>query len=222
MRAAVALLLLSLVGCVIEATPPAATTVTGATAIVHVISNGWHTGLVLARRDIPIGVLPEINDFPLATYLEFGWGDRAYYPHPDPGIGLALAALLTPTAAVMHIAGHGSMPHAEGRSFAVVAIPMTTSQLRRLVSSIDASFDRPAGERARAVAAGLYPDSLFYPAVGTFHLYETCNTWTARRLAAAGLDVPTRVTRARPLMGALEAYATRRNQTVTADGNDDD
>ncbi len=45
------------------------------------------------------------------------------------------------------------------------------------------------GSRAKATGPGLYAASLFYPAVGRFHLFNTCNTWTARALAAAGFDV---------------------------------
>lgn len=202
-----AFLALLLVGCAVGASPTSVSPTAVATATVHVISNGWHTGLVLAREDIPAAVLPEIDDFPAANYLEFGWGDRAYYPHPDPGVGLALSALLQPTPSVMHIAGHEQAPRAAGRALTVLVIPLTAAQLRELVAAIDASFDRPADGRATAVAAGLYADSLFYPAVGQFHLYQTCNTWTAQRFAAAGFAMPAGVIRARTVMRALEPLA---------------
>jgi len=36
------------------------------------------------------------------------------------------------------------------------------------------------------LASGLGANSLFYPARGKFHLFNTCNSWTARALKAAG------------------------------------
>jgi hypothetical protein len=36
-------------------------------------------------------------------------------------------------------------------------------------------------------ARGIYPFSLFYPATGRFHLFNTCNSWTAQALTATGL-----------------------------------
>ncbi|MEY4793402.1 MAG: hypothetical protein RL724_338, partial [Pseudomonadota bacterium] len=31
---------------------------------VLVVSNGWHSGIALARADVPEGIIPEIADFP--------------------------------------------------------------------------------------------------------------------------------------------------------------
>ncbi len=57
---------------------------------------------------------------------------------------------------------------------------MSAEALERLIAQIDNSFDRPEGGRGETVARGLYQDSWFYPAHGRFHLFNTCNTWTAR------------------------------------------
>ena len=40
---------------------------------------------------------------------------------------------------------------------------------------------------AAALGPGLYGDSRFYPAWESFHLFRTCNVWTAQALRAAGL-----------------------------------
>ena len=60
----------------------------------------------------------------------------------------------------------------------------------------------------RLSSPGHYPFSNFYPGTGTFHLLNTCNTWTARGLAAAGLQVRVSgVLQAEALMGQLLALA---------------
>ena len=175
--------------------------------MVHVVSNGWHSGIIVARKDLlPTGRVPEAADFPGAGFLEFGWGDRAYYPSPRPTVGMALGALLKPTPAVMHLAGLSLPPRQAYPKAEVLAVPLTATALDRLIAGIDAAFDRPEGGRARAIARGLYHNSNFYPADGRFHLFNTCNTWTARKLEAAGLGLSSSgVITADNLMGRLRA-----------------
>ncbi len=171
---------------------------------VYVMSNGWHTGIVLPRDALPPGPIPEAADFPEAAFLEFGWGDREYYPSPDPTLSMALAAALTPTPAVMHMAGLPRPPQEHYREVEVLAIGLSATALERLIASIDSSFDRPSGDRAETIARGLYRDSWFYPAHGRFHLFNTCNTWTARMLSAAGVGVsPSDVKTSEDLMRRL-------------------
>ena len=157
------------------------------TRAIQVTSNGWHTAIVLpAPAVVATGLLPEAADFPDALFLEFGWGDRTYYPAKEKTLGMTLSAALIPTPAVMHMAGHAAAP-ASGGSLEVVPVALTEAGFRSLVEAIAETFERPSGGRAEAVSPGLYPDSLFYHARGEFHLFNTCNTWTARMLRAGGV-----------------------------------
>jgi hypothetical protein len=71
---------------------------------VYLTAHGWHVGIVVeAHRILPH--LPPSPHYPDGLWLEFGWGDADYYPHPDPGLGVLLKAALLPTGAVMHIVG---------------------------------------------------------------------------------------------------------------------
>jgi uncharacterized protein (TIGR02117 family) len=192
-----------LAACGTAAVPPTPEDDGPADRVVYVLSNGWHTGLVVARADVPPGRIPEAADVADARYLEFGWGDREYYPAPRPTVGMALAAALTPSPAVLHLAGRDAPPRASAAGIEVLAVPLTATGLARLVVRIDEAFERPPGGRADAVAAGLYPGSRFYPARGEFHLFNTCNTWIADTLAAAGLRLPPGVITADDLMQRL-------------------
>ena len=99
--------------------------------------------------------------------------------------GMALAAGLRPTPAVMHPAGLPRPPQGRYRKAEVLAMRLSAEALERLIAQIDTSFDRPEGGRGETVARGLYQDSWFYPAHGRFHLFNTCNTWPARLISAA-------------------------------------
>ncbi len=177
-----------------------------ATQAAHVLSNGWHTAIVVARGEVAAtGLLPEAADFPEAAFLEFGWGDREYYPADETTLGMTLRAALMPTPSVMHVAGRERLPQAGGER-EVVQVGLTETGLRRMIGAISDEFERPAGGRAEPVGAGLYPASHFYEAAGRFHLFNTCNTWTARMLRAGGIGIsPAGVISAEDLMVRLRA-----------------
>jgi len=161
----------------------------GAAHTIFVTSNGWHSSIVLERGDLPPGRIPEADDFPEARYLEFGWGDAEYYPAEHATIGMTLRAALFPTPAVVLVAGLTVPPAERYPEAEVVPLLIDAAGVGRLVDFIDASFERGDRQRALATGPGLYPGSRFYPAVGTFHLFNTCNTWSARALASAGFAV---------------------------------
>jgi uncharacterized protein (TIGR02117 family) len=177
------------------------------THVVHVVSHGWHTAIVLPRADlVSTGLLPEADDFPRASFLEFGWGDRVYYPAKETTLGMALEAALIPTPAVMHMAALARPPELTYPGSETMEIALTENGMRRLAGAIAGEFSRPKGGRAVPVSRGLYPDSNFYDAQGAFHLFNTCNTWTARMLRASGVDLsPAGVVTANDLMTRLRA-----------------
>jgi uncharacterized protein (TIGR02117 family) len=151
-----------------------------------VVSNGWHSGIVLARADVPESVIPEIADFPHARFFEFGWGDAEFYPAREAGAWLALRAAF-PGPAVMHVAGLPDHPARIWPNVTILPFAVTAEALTRLLVFLRDSFDRAGAGRAAMKARGIYPFSLFYPATGRFHLFNTCNSWTAQALTATGL-----------------------------------
>jgi uncharacterized protein (TIGR02117 family) len=173
---------------------------------IQVTSNGWHTGIVIARADLPPGFVPEAADFPHATHFEFGWGNRDYYTTPRKTLGLTLGAAL-PGAAVVHLAAHGGPPRGYA-GYEVVTLRISNEGMHRLAAYLHAGFARGGAARVRAMAPGLLPASAFYPGSGTFHLFNTCNTWVAAGLAAAGLPVrAAAVQQAEELMSQLRRLA---------------
>jgi uncharacterized protein (TIGR02117 family) len=164
-------------------------------ASLLVVSNGWHSGVVLDRRDIPAGLLPETADFdPSVQWFEIGWGSALFYPARKPDWKLALRAAF-PGHAVIHIAGL-SQPHDQiFPSARRTRVCLSGEALRAVVARIDASIDRRGRNRALPTYPGLYPFSLFYPAKGRFHLFHTCNNWTAEMLGQAVVPVPSPIAR---------------------------
>jgi uncharacterized protein (TIGR02117 family) len=190
----IAALWLGLLGaCASVAPPPSATPAAvereAPRHVVHVISHGWHTGIVINRASLAeSGLMPEVADFPEARYLEFGWGDRDFYMSADETLWITVKAALVPSSPVMHVAAVARV-EPQGRSRDAIGLTLSGRSFRQLVRAISASLDRPADGAAEPIAPGLGRDSRFYPARGRFHLLNTCNTWTATMLYAAGLPV---------------------------------
>jgi len=149
---------------------------------ILLVSNGWHTGFVIPRQDIPSKLLPEMDDFdPSVRWFEIGWGSAVYYPARHPDWKTAIDAAF-PGGAVLHIAGL-SDPY--DQTFpGVKRIPLCPAPAERqaLIGRILGTMERKGAQRVSPSYAGLYPFSLFYPAKGSFHLLHTCNSWTSEIL----------------------------------------
>jgi len=193
--------------------PPPSQTYLGAKTVIFVTSNGWHSGIIVAKADLPPDRLPETADFPEARFLEFGWGDAVFYPAKQVTLGKSLRAVLVPTPAVVHVVGLSAEPARFFPKTEVVSLPIDDENFGRLIEFVDASFERSGAARTAATGPGLYATSRFYPAKGSFHLFNTCNTWTARALAAAGFDVSASGTsRAEALMQQVRALVRPRRR----------
>ena len=161
---------------------------------VFVIQHRWHTGIAVRRADIPAGRWPESANYPHARYLEVGWGDRDFYPAPDPSTWDALRAVLTPGPSVLHLVGLHDHPAATFPFSEVVELRVDPDGFERLIDFIAASHERSGDRSAAAIGPGLYLDSHFYPALGSFHLFNNCNTRVVDALRAAGLPMQWAIT----------------------------
>jgi uncharacterized protein (TIGR02117 family) len=159
------------------------------TVSVWVVDHGWHVGLVVDRARLPDGLVPEQLDFPRARYLEFGWGDDAFYRAPEGTVGLAVKAALASPRSVLRVAGlDAPFPHRDAAD-AIVEIPLSRAGFAALGRFVDDTFARTGGGPSIPLGPGPYRGSRFYPARGRYHLFNTCNTWVAQALRAAGCPV---------------------------------
>jgi uncharacterized protein (TIGR02117 family) len=199
-----------LAACQPAENPPTVVAAPGKSVTILVTSNGWHTGIAIARGDLPAGTVPEAADFPDARYFEFGWGDAEYYPASAPTIGMAFGAAMKPTPALVHLMGLAAHPREVFPKAEAVELRLTRERFRDLSTYLHGSFARDGAGHVASAKPGLHRFSKFYPATGEFHLFNTCNNWTARALAAAGLDIGTTgIIRAESLMNEVRRLATQ-------------
>jgi hypothetical protein len=109
----------------------------------------------------------------------------------------------------MYMAGYTRPPERVYGGADTVPVAMSRQTFRHMVRLLAGYFDRGEGGRSDIFARGPQPNSNFYRAHGRFHLFNNCNTWTARVLRAGGVDLsPAGVIMAGQLMSSLrEAIA---------------
>ncbi len=216
-RLAALLLLLALVvlasGCAAQSNPGAAPAADAQPTmhLVHVVRHGLHSGIVVRAADVPEHAWPARREFIGAEHLEVGWGDRAYYPAPDPSVWLGLRALLWPTAGVLHMVAFSGPVEHYFSSAEIVALQLTPQGFARLVAAVSASHELDAAGQPIPLGPGLYGTSRFYASREVFHLFATCNVWVAAMLREAGVPVSPTLS---PTSGALFAKLRRHGQVI--------
>ncbi len=158
-------------------------------SVIHVVSHGWHTGIILTLDATTIELCPPLADFRYHRFVEIGWGDEGFYRADSIGVGTALRAIAWPSPTVLHILGFDFPVEEEFATSDIVRLELAPEGYRALLATISTTF----AERA-SIGTGIYGDSRFYRAVGSYYFPNTCNVWTLRTLGDAG--VPTT-----PLLG---------------------
>ncbi|HEY1934363.1 MAG TPA: DUF2459 domain-containing protein [Acetobacteraceae bacterium] len=181
------LLLLLAAGCATPAPPPPPAP-GPLTAIVYVIDRGWHTDIGLPADEItgPLAALEQ--GFPGVRYLTVGFGERAFLTAREVTVGETLRALL-PSRSALLVTALRAPPDAAFGANDVVALHVSADGLARLQAALWQAVQRTPGGAPARLADGPYVGSEFYAAMGTYDAFDTCNTWTATMLAAAGLPV---------------------------------
>lgn len=169
------------------------------------VNHGWHTGIAVRRRDL-LAVIPElVRDFPDGAYLELGWGDDGFYRADRAGLGLALRAILWPTASVLHVVALPSAPQDYYPDGEVVALTVPRAGYEKLLTFMGKSFQRPTGKEPERLGRGLYGKSRFFGAMGNFHAFNTCNTWVARSIKETGFPMASATITAGGVMAQLRS-----------------
>ena len=158
---------------------------------VYVVNHGWHTGFVVPASEIQ-HVIPELKKrFGNAPYIEFGWGDNEFYQAKEITSGITLKAIFLPTDSVVHAVAVPPKADEYFKHSEVEKFCLGDSELNSLVEFISSSFYRDESGIILKLNHGIYGDSQFYKAKGDFHIFNTCNKWTAKGLKSAGMDIST-------------------------------
>ena len=182
------------------------------TAILYVLSNGWHTSIGLRSSDARGTALGEIAaEFPNSDYLVFGWGEEEYYRAPKVTAWITFKAIFLANPAALHVIGvRRRIEHFFNHS-EIVAVRVSRRGFGNLARFLSVEFLRDRRDsQVLHLGHGYYPDSQFYAARGKYYLLKTCNVWTASVIREAGVRVnPTFALTADDLMWRVQPCGIR-------------
>lgn len=155
--------------------------------VVYVMSNGFHSGMVMRRRDISSQIWPELDQMPDHDWVEVGWGSEIFYRAKKITPQVVLGALC-PNPSVLHIVGWDEAP-TEIFPGDLVRLEIDPAHFQELCQYIRQSYRLDGDQQPEDLGEGIYGDSRFFRARGLYYFPKTCNVWTARGLAAAGVPI---------------------------------
>jgi uncharacterized protein (TIGR02117 family) len=153
---------------------------------VYVVGHGWHVGLAVRPEDVTPDVWPEVVELGRFTWIEVGWGDGDFYPTGSGTLALAVRAAFASTTSVLHVAGLDRPVPQYFPETPLVEVRLSREGLDRLSRFIHDTYARDDANRPIVVGRGLYAESVFYRARGTYRWSNNSNQWAARALRAAG------------------------------------
>ena len=170
----------------------------------YIVNHGLHTGIAVKRHDLA-EIVPSLEtDMHSGEYLEVGWGDERFYQAPTATAGLAIRAMLWPTASVLHLVAIPESPQRTFPKLEILEISVPGSGYRKLLQYIADTFERTSDDHITRLGPGLYGNSNFYKATGSFHTFNTCNTWVARAIETTGYPMTSEgIVRAESLLSQL-------------------
>ena len=153
------------------------------THTLYVVNHGWHSGIVVERAELlkkRPGLEPDLGQ---ARYVEIGWGEEDYYQATDPHLGTALSAVLWLNPSVLQVVPFDEPPQRYFAQSEIREVRTDQAGYDATLGFIAESFKRTPG--LDRLGPSLYGQGWFYRAKGSFHLFNTCNRWTAQALEPA-------------------------------------
>ena len=157
-------------------------------AVIYVVRRGWHVDIGLPVTRLRGELASIASQWPGASYVLFGFGDRRYLMSRDEGSCSGLAALWPGPGLVLVSAIRGDLAKAFSDS-EVLVLPVEGEQESRAQAYVRASMRARGDHGLEALAVGPYDGSSYYEASAIYSATHTCNTWAAQVLEAAGLPI---------------------------------
>ncbi|MBC7957171.1 MAG: TIGR02117 family protein [Cytophagales bacterium] len=168
-----------------------------AVVTAYVYSNGVHTDLVFPvhTQGVDWSLAFPAQHFAEpprdATFVAIGWGEREFYLNTprwqDLTVGRAWHALSGSGRSLLHVT---YLRPADMQASGFYALPLSAQQYTALVQHVNTSLVRADNGQGVNVPGQHYTaQDAFYEATGAYNLFTTCNAWTGRGLAQAGVKV---------------------------------
>jgi uncharacterized protein (TIGR02117 family) len=146
--------------------------------LAYVIDHGRHTAIVVDAKPLSARLGMSDTLFGQFKFIEIGRGDAGFYQDEEETVAVTLKALFLSTPAVLHLSAYNKLPAIKFPLSNTVEIKLSQPAMNKLLDAIVSDFSLDQG-RAIELAPGRDKDSRFFQSKGSYHLFYTCNNWTA-------------------------------------------
>jgi uncharacterized protein (TIGR02117 family) len=176
---------------------------------IYFIKQNWHTAIVLKTNKLNLDIFREYESFFEYGLIDIGWGDEEFYQYPGFDSGLAFKALFYATPSTLRVEGISlSREEYFNLSEIVIELNVTDEQFIKICNYINKSFyTNQMGETIilNKKAGGKI---IFYKSIGSYHLFNTCNTWLAKGLKESGINIEDNIFLTEQLFNELAKIGT--------------
>lgn len=121
--------------------------------------------------------------------VDIGWGDEVIYQEAEIRSCSAVRAMMIPSSSVIRVEGFDAdMKDVVAWSGRAAMFRLSDVEFIRLCEFIDASLMKD-GDGKPVVASRHGGEVIFFRSPHLYHMFNTCNTWIARALNHAGIDI---------------------------------
>ena len=157
---------------------------------IYFIKQNWHTAIVFNAGELNSDLFREFNSFSQFSLIDIGWGDEEFYQYPGFDSGLVFKALFYATPSTLRVEGINLTEEDYfDLSEIVIELEVSDEQFKKICNYINKTFYiNDAGETSilNKKADGKI---IFYKSNGSYHLFNTCNTWLAKALRESGIEI---------------------------------
>lgn len=183
---------------------------------IYIISHDWHTGIVIPNHKFNNKLLSLNEHFKNAKFYELGWGDKDFYQANEITTKITLKAVFWPTASVMHVVALSSEPRFSFPFSKRIELELSEKAYKLLIDNLTKTFKLNEKNELIKKTKGIYGYSYFFEANGYYFMTNTCNSWTAEMLDAAGIPIRTCFTlTADSVMSQVEKAVIKNKQNST-------
>lgn len=176
---------------------------------IYFIKQDWHTAIVFKLNELDSDLFREYESFSEFILIDIGWGDEEFYQYPGFDSGLAFKALFYATPSTLRVEGINlSKEEYFNLSEIVIELVVTDEQFKMICNYINKTFYQ--NYEGKTVILNRRADGKisFYKANGSYHLFNNCNTWLAKGLKEAGIDIEDNILLTEQLFNELAKIGT--------------
>lgn len=157
---------------------------------IYFIKQNWHTAIVFNTQELNSNLFRQYDSFSEFGLIDIGWGDEEFYQSLGFDFELAFKALFYPTPSTLRVEGINlTKEEYFDLSEIVIELEVSDEQFKNICTFINNTFYINDSGETLILNKKAGGKIVFYKSNGSYHLFNTCNTWLASGLRESGIEI---------------------------------